>query len=116
MRTSIIGRPRHLSRDRRAHPAYTLNCDEPNNVDEQNAAAAAKELWDSADRRAKLAEFLTERVGTTDIEREGIAAVLAADLSNGTPPAAALKAGKRSVRRQESGELERMREKDFGRG
>lgn len=29
VRTSITGRPRRLSRDRRAHPAYTLNCDEP---------------------------------------------------------------------------------------
>jgi hypothetical protein len=27
--TSILGRPRHLSRDRRASPRYTLNCEEP---------------------------------------------------------------------------------------
>lgn len=87
-----------------------------NDVDTQNAVAIAEEIWDSGDRRAKLTEFLTERVGTTDIGREGVAAVLAADLSNGTPPSAALKAGKRSVRSQESGELEREREKDFGRG
>ena len=29
VRTSIIGRPRPLPRHRRAHPPYTLNCDEP---------------------------------------------------------------------------------------
>jgi hypothetical protein len=29
VRTPIIGRPRPLSRDRRAHPSYTVNCDEP---------------------------------------------------------------------------------------
>jgi hypothetical protein len=29
VRTSILGRPRHLSRDRRASPHYTLNCEEP---------------------------------------------------------------------------------------
>ncbi|WP_431521188.1 endonuclease domain-containing protein [Blastococcus capsensis] len=29
VRTSILGRPRPLSRDRRASPTYTLNCEEP---------------------------------------------------------------------------------------
>jgi drug/metabolite transporter (DMT)-like permease len=29
VRTSILGRPRRLSRERRASPIYTLNCDEP---------------------------------------------------------------------------------------
>jgi hypothetical protein len=29
VRTSILGRPRHLSRDRCASHAYTRNCDEP---------------------------------------------------------------------------------------
>jgi len=29
VRTSIIGRPRPLSRQRRADPDYTLNCEEP---------------------------------------------------------------------------------------
>ena len=28
-RTPIIGGPRPLPRDRRAHPDYTLNCEEP---------------------------------------------------------------------------------------
>src|SRR4051794_25057579 len=32
VRTSILGRPRPLSRDRRASPAYTLNCEEPVSV------------------------------------------------------------------------------------
>jgi Protein of unknown function (DUF817) len=29
VRTSIFGRPRHLPRDRRADPTYTLICEEP---------------------------------------------------------------------------------------
>jgi len=29
VRTTIIGRPRPLSRQRRADPDYTLNCEEP---------------------------------------------------------------------------------------
>ena len=29
VRTPIIGRPRPLPRQRRAHPDYTLNCEEP---------------------------------------------------------------------------------------
>lgn len=46
----------------------------------------------------RMEKFLTERVGTTDIGQEGVAAVMAADLSSGTPPSAAVRAGKRSVR------------------
>lgn len=71
-----------------------------NDVDTQNALATAEELWDSGDRRTRLAEYLTERVGTTDIGWEGVAAVLAVDLNNGTAPSAAVKAGKHPVRRQ----------------
>ncbi|WDF35164.1 hypothetical protein PTW37_17355 (plasmid) [Arthrobacter agilis] len=87
-----------------------------NDVDTQNAAANGEELWDSGDRRARLADFLTDRVGYTDIGREGVAAVLAADLSNGTPPSAAVKAGRRSVRRPDAPEPEREKERGFGRG
>ncbi|RFU19720.1 hypothetical protein D0Z06_20320, partial [Geodermatophilus marinus] len=32
VRTSIFGRPRRLSRDRRASPIYTLNYEEPGDV------------------------------------------------------------------------------------
>jgi hypothetical protein len=32
VRTSILGRPRRLSRDRRASRRYTLNCEEPRKV------------------------------------------------------------------------------------
>ncbi|WP_104181704.1 hypothetical protein [Arthrobacter sp. B0490] len=85
-----------------------------NDVDTQNAAASAEELWDSGDRRTKHAEFLTKRVGITDIGRDGVAAVLAADLSNGTPPSAAIKAGRHSSRREDGIEPERVTEKHFG--
>lgn len=84
-----------------------------NEVDTQNATATAEELWDSGDRRVNLAEFLTERVAATDIGREGVAAVLAADLSNGTPPSVAVEAGRRSDRRQGSPQPERVGERSF---
>lgn len=104
----------HAEAERQSAAVVTGNLQ--NDVDTQNAAANAEELWDSGDRRAKLAEFLTERVGTTDIEREGVAAVLAADLSNGTPPSAAVKAGKRTGRRQDASTPEREKERGFGLG
>ncbi|MEG9250176.1 hypothetical protein V6S67_18955 [Arthrobacter sp. Soc17.1.1.1] len=87
-----------------------------NDLDTQQAVARAEELWDSVDRREKLAEFLTERVGTTDIGREGVVAVLAADLSNGTPPSAAVKAGRRPVRPHDVPESDLEKEKGFGVG
>lgn len=62
------------------------------------------------------ADTMDLQLRTTDIGREGVAAVLAADLSNGTPPSAAVKAGKRSVRRQYAPEPERERKRGFGRG
>jgi hypothetical protein len=59
-----------------------------------------------------------ERIGTTGVEREGAAAVLAADVSNGTPPSAAVrvKPGKRAERRQESPQVARVQDRDFGLG
>lgn len=98
--------------------AAVITGDLQNDVDTQNAAANAEELWDSGDRRAKLADFLMERVGTTGVEREGVAAVLAADVSNGTPPSAAVrvKPGKRAGRRQESPQVARVQDRDFGLG
>lgn len=41
--------------------AVVATGDLQNDVDMKNAAAAAEDLWDSGDRRATLAEFLTER-------------------------------------------------------
>ena len=104
----------HAEAERQAAAVASRNLQ--NDVDTQNAAANAEELWDSGDRRAKLAEFLTERVGTTDIGREGVAAVLAADLSNATPPSAAAKTGKRPVRHQDASQPEREKERGFGLG
>ena len=86
-----------------------------NDGDTQNAAANAQELWDSGDRRAKLADTLTDRLGDTPLGREAVAAALATDLSNGTPPSAAV-SGRRPVpRRGKTAEAEQSRSRDFGR-
>lgn len=115
----VLKKQREAERDHAAaelEAAAVVTGDLRNDVDTQNAAANAEELWDSGDRRAKLAGFLMERVGTIGVEREGVAAVLAADVSNGTPPSAAAKPGKRSVRRQESPQAARAQDRDFGLG
>jgi hypothetical protein len=39
--TAIFGRPRRLSRDRRARPTYTLNCEEPNKETRRKITVAA---------------------------------------------------------------------------
>ncbi|MBG6185305.1 colicin import membrane protein [Arthrobacter sp. CAN_A214] len=96
--------------------AAVVTGDLQNDVDTQNAAASAEELWDSGDRRAKLADYLMERVGTTEVGREGVAAVLTADLSNGTPPSAAVRAKHRPSRRRDAPEPKRVKERDFGLG
>lgn len=64
--------------------------DRQNDVDTQNAAAAAGELWDSGARREELAAALGDQFGRTPEGRDGAAAVLAADRDNGTPPAQAV--------------------------
>lgn len=60
VRTSIIGRPRRLSRDRRASPRYTLNCDEPLNPpvpassQRPKTAVSSTELLPADDSAASL--------------------------------------------------------------
>ncbi|WP_211096889.1 hypothetical protein, partial [Arthrobacter echini] len=48
VRTSIIGGPRPLPQNRRAHPAYTLHCDEPQKPDVvfQSLSSVERELLD----------------------------------------------------------------------
>jgi hypothetical protein len=96
--------------------AAVVSGDLQNDVDAQNAAANAQELWDSGDRRAKLADALMERAGDTPIGREAVAAALATDLSNGTPPSAAVTGRVAPQRRLKTADAEKARSRDFGRG
>ncbi|MHA7284535.1 hypothetical protein [Arthrobacter sp. TMS2-4] len=85
-----------------------------NDVDTQNAAANAEELWDSGDRRAALADTLMTRFGNDPAAREGVEAFLAADLSNGTPPSASVITTKRPFQGRPKTLHKPAREKGFG--
>ncbi|MBG6184685.1 colicin import membrane protein [Arthrobacter sp. CAN_A214] len=95
--------------------AAVISGDLQNDVDTQNAAASAQELWDSGDRRAKLADTLIERAGDTPIGREAVAAALATDLSNGTPPSAAVTSRVTSQHRPKTANTGKAKSRDFGR-
>ncbi|MFJ6003648.1 hypothetical protein [Arthrobacter sp. NPDC092385] len=96
--------------------AAVVSGDLQNDVDAQNATANAQQLWDSGDRRAKLADTLMERTGDTPIGREAVAAALATDLSNGTPPSAAVKGRVIAQRRSKTADIGKAKSRDFGRG
>lgn len=95
--------------------AAVVSGDLQNDVDVQNAAANAQELWDSGDRRAKLADALMERASDTPIGREAVAAALATDLSNGTPPSAAVTGRVTAQRRSKTAEVGKAKSLGFGR-
>lgn len=95
--------------------AAVISGDLQNHVDAQDAAVNAQELWDSGDRRAKLADTLMERVGDTPLGREAVAAALATDLSNGTPPSAAVTGRVDSQHRPKTVGAGSEKSRDFGR-
>jgi hypothetical protein len=95
--------------------AAVVSGDLQNDVDAQNAAANAQELWDSGDRRAKLADTLMERAGDNPLAREAAAAALATDISNGTPPSAAVTGRVTAQRRSKAAEVGRAKSRGFGR-
>ena len=57
-----------------------------------------------------------ERAGDTPIGREAVAAALATDLSNGTPPSAAVKGRVIAQRRSKTADIGKAKSRDFGRG
>ncbi|WP_394253586.1 hypothetical protein [Arthrobacter pityocampae] len=85
-----------------------------NDLDTQTAAANAEELWDSGDRRAALADALMTQFGNDTAAREGVEAFLAADLSNGTPPLAAVTPTKRPLQNRMSAQWTAAKDKGFG--
>ncbi|WP_424348017.1 hypothetical protein [Kocuria sp. CH-021] len=85
-----------------------------NNTDTRRAAAEAEELWDSGDRRARLADKLMAAHGGTEEGRDGVQARLAADRDQGTPPIDAVRFPKRSPRVRKN--LGRGQEREHGLG
>lgn len=87
-----------------------------NDVDTQNAAAAAEELWDSGARRQEMAEELMGRFGATSDGRDGAEAVLAADRDNGTHPRTAVQETSRTEKRRKSWGRGQGKTSELGRG
>lgn len=69
-----------------------------NDVGIQNAATEAADLWDTGDRREKLAERLMETFGHTKEGKEAVTAVLAADRDQGTHPRESVRGGHKLIK------------------
>ncbi|MEX5307659.1 hypothetical protein RF644_18090 [Kocuria sp. CPCC 205258] len=69
-----------------------------NDQDARNAAAEVEELWDSGDRRARLAARLSSLIGSSAEGREAAEAILLTDQDQGTPPTDAVRSSKRAPR------------------
>ncbi|MGK4219432.1 hypothetical protein [Kocuria sp.] len=87
-----------------------------NDKDTSNAATEAEELWDSGDRRARLADKLMAAFGGTEEGRDGVQARLAAERDQGTPPIDAVRSTKRGpkARKYTGGDRSREREQGLG--
>lgn len=96
------------------HAAVAAQGDLQNDTDTHHAAAEAEELWDSGDRRARLAGSLMAALGSTEEGRDGVQARLAAERDQGTPPIDAVRSTKRGpkVRKNTGGGA--GRERDLG--
>ncbi|MEX5261576.1 hypothetical protein [Kocuria sp. CPCC 205263] len=78
--------------------AVAAQGDLQNDTDTRHAASDAEELWDSGDRRARLADSLMAALGRTEAGRDGVQARLAADRDQGTPPVKAVRSAKQGPR------------------
>lgn len=98
------------------HAAATAQGDLQNDTDTRHAAAEAEELWDSGDRRARLAETLMATLGDTEESRDGVQARLAAERDQGTPPIEAVRSTKRGPKARKNTGRGVGRERDMGLG
>jgi transposase len=69
--TSILGRPRRLSRDRRASPRYTLNCeepliDDPSRFDDVKVLGVDEHVWRHTRRGDKYVTVIIDLTGIRD--------------------------------------------------
>ncbi|WP_424348119.1 hypothetical protein [Kocuria sp. CH-021] len=87
-----------------------------NDTDTRHAAAEAEELWDSGDRRARLAKTLMAVLDGTEEGRDGVQARLAAERDQGTPPVDAVRSTKRGPKARKSPGSGAGRERDMGLG
>ncbi len=90
--------------------------DQQNATDTVSAAAVSEDLWDSADRRAQLAERLTDTFGHTEEGKEAVTAVLAADRDQGTHPGESVRRGHKLVRGKKYAGVGTSREHEVGLG
>ena len=87
-----------------------------NDTDTSHAAADAEELWDSGDRRARMADQLMAVLGDTEEGRDGVQARLAAERDQGTPPVDAVCSTKRGPKARKNTGRGVGRERDKGLG
>ncbi|WJZ68593.1 hypothetical protein [Kocuria rosea] len=98
------------------HAAVAAQGDLQNDTDARHAAADAEELWDSGDRRARLADSLMAALGSTEEGRDGVQARLAAERDQGTPPVDAVRSSKRGPKARENTTRGAGRERGMGLG
>lgn len=84
------------------HAAVVAQGDLQNDTDSHQAATDAEELWDSGDRRARLAKTLMASLGGTEEGRDGVQARLAAERDQGTRPVDAVRSTKRGPKARRS--------------
>jgi len=96
--------------------AVAAHGDLDNDTDARHAASEAEELWDSGDRRARLADSLLATLDGTEAGRDGVQARLAAERDQGTPPIDSVRSTKRGPKaRKNTGRgAGRERELDLG--
>jgi hypothetical protein len=104
----------------RDHAEAALNAavaaqgDLQNDTDARHAAAEAEELWDSGDRRARLAHSLMAALGGTEEGRDGVQARLAAERDQGTPPIDAVRSTKQGPKVRKNTGHGKIHERDLG--
>lgn len=84
-----------------------------NDTDTRHAAAKAEELWDSGDRRARLADQLMAALCGTEAGRDGVQARLATERDQGTSPIDAVRSTKRGPKAQRNAGRGRGREREL---
>lgn len=96
--------------------AVAAQGDLDNDTNTRHAAADAEELWDSGDRRARLAETLMAALGGTEAGRDGVQARLAAERDQGRPPVDAVRSTKRGPKARKNTGRGMGQKRDLGLG
>ncbi|MBD2763519.1 hypothetical protein IEE92_13375 [Kocuria sp. cx-116] len=87
-----------------------------NDTDTRHAVTEAEGLWDSGDRRARLADRLMAALGGTAEGRDGVQARLAAERDQGTPPVDAVRSTQRGPKARKTTGRGAGRQRDKGLG